>query len=381
MAGREVTLCLKYPGPSYALQRLHQSFLECVVEYKTGNDFELQTRLPAELSTKFQLKGTVTVTDDEIIIQFTPKYSGVHTARLFSDTREICRPVPFLVSQRGETINLPPDRPVQKPPAAPESHSTPSRLPVPPFYGLNNPRLPPAHSPQSVLSDATTAAQTEPHPGHDVEDGIPEQMRTFTSDPALAMHAQGPGQRLSLSPQRGSYISRATDGARPLSRNVEEAGVYRVDVTSPRQQETHFGDLYATKKAGGKVYGNRRGPLSIDYQSVVTAETLRMLSREADAQMKVFRGGKAKRRFVAREVCVHTWSDIILTLLDLHAHFTLCIITKRIVICFRCDICSKKVKTTKSVSVSDEDYCDSCFRRQYLLCSAIDHFMVKKTFH
>ena len=36
MANREVSLFLKYPGPPVALQRLEHSFLECVIEYKSG---------------------------------------------------------------------------------------------------------------------------------------------------------------------------------------------------------------------------------------------------------------------------------------------------------------------------------------------------------
>ena len=41
-----------------------------------------------------------------------------------------------------------------------------------------------------------------------------------------------------------------------------------------------------------------------------------------------------------------------------------------------CNICSKKVKVTKAVNFGAQDYCDPCFRRQFLLRSAIEHFMV-----
>jgi hypothetical protein len=121
---------------------------------------------------------------------------------------------------------------------------------------------------------------------------------------------------------------------------VENAGGYRGPgdpLISPRPEEMHFDDLYSSKKSGGKIYGARRDALTIDYQSVVTADTLRMLKKEAELQTKVFRGGKTKRK---------------------------------------CDICSKKVKTSKAVTIGEEDYCDACFRRQYLLRSAIEHFMV-----
>lgn len=298
MTGREATLFLKYPGPVHALQRLKHSFLECVIEYKTGSDGELQTKLPAELFSQYQMKGTATVADDEIIVEFTPKHSGVHCARLFSDTREICRPVPFVVNQRGETVNIPPDRPVKKPP--PESVRTPTHLPAPTFYGVNNPRFPPSPStspvPQSVTSDATSAAQTEPYSGQDFET-LPDQIRGYTSDPELSAPSQGARQQLSFSPQRASRVS--VSGTRPPSTRAEDAGVYPSpgDPISPRPHETNFDDLYTSKQSGGKVYGTRRGPLTIDYQSAVTADTLRMLSKEANLQMKMFRGGKPKRRY------------------------------------------------------------------------------------
>ena len=297
MARREVTLCLRYPGPMHALQRLQQSFLECVVEYKAGSETELQTKLPAELFSKYQLKGAATVADEEIVIQFTPRHSGVHCARLFADTREVCRPVPFLVTQRGETVNLPPDRPVQKPPSWESAPAPAERGRTPTFYGLNNPRFPSAlaPSPQSVTSDATTAAQTVPP--DDVGVLPAENIRSYTSDPALAAPDQ---QRLFVggfsSPQRVSFVSGA--GTRPHSTAVPDAGGLMSSQLQFQQlkEATHFGELYSTKKTGGRVYGTRRGPLSIDYQSAVTAETLRMLGKEADMQMKLFHGAKAKRR-------------------------------------------------------------------------------------
>ena len=294
-AGREVTLCLKYPGPTQALERLQRSYFECVVEHKAGSETELQTKLPAELFSQYQLKGAATVADDEIVIQFTPRHAGVHCARLFADTREICRPVPFLVTQRGETVSLPSDRPVQRPPAAsPAVESSP-----PGFYGLNNPRFPPAAAfvspspvPQSLTSDATTAAQTAPHPGGG--GGALEHARGYTSDPELAETEQQ--RRLSFSrapplpPQRSSYVATG-GGSRPHSTAIPSDAVGMM-----QQGAANFDELHSTKETGGRVFGARRGPLSIDYQSVVTAETLRMLGKEADMQMKVFHGGKVKRR-------------------------------------------------------------------------------------
>lgn len=292
MAGREVTLCLKYPGSTHNLQRLQQSYLECVVEYKAGSEAELQTKPPANLFSKYQMKGTATVADDEIVIEFKPRNSGVHCARLFADTREICRPVPFIVTQRGETVSLPPDRPVQKPPAAAadSATSTLERGRTPAFYGLNNPRFPSPVPPQSVMSDATTAAQTEPP---HARSGLPspEHVRGYNSDLDLA--ADLPEQKRTVAEHfspRASYIS--SGAARRHSTAATD-----VVVGNGAQR---FDELYTKRntKAGGRerLFGTRRGPLSIDYQTVVTRETLRMLGKEADVQMKVYRGEKVKRR-------------------------------------------------------------------------------------
>lgn len=292
MAGaREVSLFLKYPGPAHVLQRLQDSYLECVFEYKTGSDEELQTKLPNQLFSQYQIKGTAMLADDEIIVEFTPKHSGVHVVRIFSDTRELCKPVPFVVNQRGRVVNIPPDRPVKRPPPASEYPQSPSHLPAPTFYGVNNPRFPPSPSPapQSVVSDATSSPQNEPYEGQGMPERTSDYIRGFTSDPALAMHAQH-------SPQRASYLSHTSGGTRPPSMNVEDAGIYAGDLFATRPDETTFDALYSSRMEGEHAHASRRGPLTIDYQSVVTPDTLRMLAREADIQMRIARGGKVKKR-------------------------------------------------------------------------------------
>ena len=42
----------------------------------------------------------------------------------------------------------------------------------------------------------------------------------------------------------------------------------------------------------------------------------------------------------------------------------------------RCTICSSKYKLSKLVEIGEEQFCEACFRRQFLLRSAIEHFMV-----
>ena len=43
---------------------------------------------------------------------------------------------------------------------------------------------------------------------------------------------------------------------------------------------------------------------------------------------------------------------------------------------FRCDVCSKKTKVSKIMVIGEHDFCETCFKRQYILRTAIDHFMV-----
>jgi hypothetical protein len=42
----------------------------------------------------------------------------------------------------------------------------------------------------------------------------------------------------------------------------------------------------------------------------------------------------------------------------------------------RCGICTKKLKSSKLMQMGEEDFCEACFRRQYLIRSAIEHFMI-----
>ena len=297
MAGiREVSLFLKYPGPTHALQRLQHSYLECVFEYKTGSEAELQSKLPNELFSQYQVKGSAMLADDEIIVEFTPKHSGLHVVRIFSDTRELCKPVPFVVNQRGEVVNIPADRPLKRPPTSPKHMQSPAH---PTFYGLNNPRFPPSPpatpNPQSVVSDVPSFPQTEPpYTDYGVVEGMPAEhhIRGFTSDPTLSVHAQ--------SPNRASYLSRTSGGSRPpsLQPRIEDAEAYAGDLFVQQEDETTFDALYSSKREGDQLYGRRKEPLSIDYQSALTTETLRILTKEADLQMRLARGGKTKKRYI-----------------------------------------------------------------------------------
>ena len=101
------------------MQRLRHSFLECVVEYKTGSRLDLQTKTPLELRTEFQLSGTASLVDDEIVIHFQSRCTGIHVARIFAHTRELCRPITFRVTENGTVESLPSNQPVGVPEPTP----------------------------------------------------------------------------------------------------------------------------------------------------------------------------------------------------------------------------------------------------------------------
>ncbi len=297
---REVSLFLKYPGPPHVLQRLQNSFLECVVEYKLGTETELQTLTPAQLHSEYQLKGTATLIDDEIVVQFLPNHAGVHTVRIFADTRELCRPIAFKVNRSCEVESVPLDRPLERPaPPPPQTHSVPTSIeqqqqlshaygdttqPFPPTQV--SPPSSPIHGPLQGVEGGNHGVQAPPYQQ--------EHLRGFTSDPALSA-------RQSTNFQRASYISHAGSGAggsgsRPVSMAHDDSA-YAGDLFSSKSDQSSFSQLYDSKKAGQSVYGARQGVAVLDHTTAVTQDTLRMLRKDIELQLSNHsRGVKIKKR-------------------------------------------------------------------------------------
>lgn len=331
---REVTLYLKYPGSQDALRRVQNSLLECVIEFKTGKEAVLLTAAPKELKSEYRLKGSVCLVDDELIVQFLPKHSGLHTVRIFSDTRELCRPVAFLVDQNCEVEGTSYSRPVpptsayvRKSPALSTSaqqqqqHQRESA-----FEDVRKPHVDPRGNQTDQQSPESLPQQPHPpmSPFREPSNVYPEAfdgghnlMRGFTSDPTLgpgpaasaevhpvpvpALHpeyqyysgttAPGfspthgmPANAVPLrKPRRVSYISGT--GSRPTSM-AKDSGHFSGDLHSTVPEKKSFDYLYAEKQGGNQSYGFRRDPLAFSHDTVITPDTFKSLATRKKSKRK-----------------------------------------------------------------------------------------------
>ena len=110
MAGKQVCFYLKVPSkPPTLLHRLENSLLECLIEYKPIDPgVDLGTIRLFEIQSSYQIRSSVQIIEDELLVQFTARNVGVHTARIFSNTKEICQAVALFVKSSGdvETIDV-----------------------------------------------------------------------------------------------------------------------------------------------------------------------------------------------------------------------------------------------------------------------------------
>ena len=286
MARREVSLILKYPGPSHVLRRLQHSFLECVVEYKSGTEEELQRLSPAQLRSAYQLKGTATLADDEIVVQFAPKHSGVHTVHIFADTRALCRPVAFIVTRGCDVQTILYDRPLQSTSLAPtpppvlvgQRHAATNLLGGPSQPSHRPPSQQPQQTYQPTMQTTLGQQQNEPPP-----------IRGFNSDSSIAVGQQDPFQRT-------SYVS--TGSNRPPS-TIQDEAAFAGDLFTTKPDQNSFNDLHASKRAGYLMYGtNGRGMFTANPGALVTPETFRMIRKDIDLQLAHNKGKKFKKRSV-----------------------------------------------------------------------------------
>lgn len=258
MAGREIALFLKCPG-SVAVQRLRHSFLECVIEYKTGSRLDLQTKTALELRTEFQLSGTASLVDDEIVVHFQSRCTGVHVARIFAHTRELCRPITFRVTENGTVESLPSNRPV----------------------GVSEPPPPP---PQQLRSTASVRSlNTPPHP-QSQSSSPPRSPSLVDSEPTSIRHSQG---SLGEATPGGGAIWRdsTTGNLRPGSTYESYSG----DLLSSTPGIYSFSDLYAMKQRGVSI---ETGLKLLDHTSVITAEAFKLIKRGVTNQVAKQMGKK-----------------------------------------------------------------------------------------
>lgn len=108
MSQKRVSLYLKVPKrPVALLQQLENSLLESLIEYKPVDPHTGSPLDPSQHS--YQIKGTAEVVDGELLIRFYARQAGLHTVRIFANTKEVCRQVAFIVKPTGEveSVQLP----------------------------------------------------------------------------------------------------------------------------------------------------------------------------------------------------------------------------------------------------------------------------------
>lgn len=110
MSQKRVSLYLKVPKrPVNLLHQLENSILESMVEYKPIDPHTGSPLDESQGGASYQIKGTADVVDGELLIRFNARQAGLHTARIFANTKEVCRQVAFFVKSSGEveSVQLP----------------------------------------------------------------------------------------------------------------------------------------------------------------------------------------------------------------------------------------------------------------------------------
>lgn len=302
-AGKYITLSLKVPTrPPTLLHILENSLLEGVVDYKPiAAGIDPRTVRSHEVASAYQLKGDVSVIEDELQVQFIAKNIGLHVARIFANTKEVCRPVSFCVTPSGEVQGM--DAPPTK-------------------QGLNK-----VDVRRSKYPSAQSAATT-------VVNSAASTVRAVESEHRLS----------SGSPPHVSF-----DGQQP-----------------PPAASSFFNKLlYKKETEGDNSYG--RG-VSRPVSTALTAEMFRSLSNNARVKQSSRFGHKVKTRYC---IIILLRKGNLLNSIPI-----INIVLPYYIDCCRCDICLRKTKLSKSITLLGNTFCDSCFTNLFLLRSAIDHFTV-----
>ena len=101
MSGKGITLSLKIPTrPPTLLHILENSLLEGVVDYKPLNEgVDPRAVRSREITSAYQLKADVSIIEDELQVHFIAKNVGLHVARIFANTKEVCHAISFIVAR------------------------------------------------------------------------------------------------------------------------------------------------------------------------------------------------------------------------------------------------------------------------------------------
>ena len=342
MVTREVSLYLKYPASKDTLQRVQNSTLECVIEFKTGKEAVLLTTAPKELKSEYRIKGSVCLVEDELIVQFKPKNTGLYTVRIFSDTRELCRPVAFLIDHNCDaegTSYYHPVKPtasyVRRSPALSTSSVEQQQPRYSAFEGVKLRRAPdpqqrgPSPSASGGGGGQTPSEQQSPEshlgqprppplsPFSEVQQVHPESfnaghqlVKGFTSDPSLGppgspephtsmtqaagyqgfqspeisptsdynLQAAGMAQMGRSVPQGSRLSYMSAMGSRPPSM-AEDSAQFSGDLLSTVPGKKSFDHLHAEKQRGTTPsYGIRRNVFDFSHNTVITPETFKSMA-------------------------------------------------------------------------------------------------------
>lgn len=237
MAFREVNVPLKFPGTTDELSKLGNTVLEGVV-YGTHQDVLLGEQ-------EYEMEAVVFIMRGNMMLSFTPQFAGVHTARIFSDGREICKPIVFRVTLDGQAVR--------------EDGAKRGTL--------------------KTRSISTTFT----------DDGS-EDASVFTRNSTLSRYARSDTEML-----RGR-TTRMDSGINLLSSNGTPVAIPEEGSMLPspvHQHLTTFNDLYSQKFAGVKfaeadIEATRKEVLhaSLGPGKMLTTETIKLLKKDATSEMK-----------------------------------------------------------------------------------------------
>ena len=267
MAGKEVYVYFKVPRrPQTVLRRLENSFLESVIEFKPSDARVDPWRSGAfGLESAYQIKGNVSLIDEEIVIQFVAKNAGIHMARIFANTREICHPIAFVVTQLGQV----------------ESYDS--------------------------FMSAKKALTTEPEGARGADTGFHSAISSALTSGKTTLRATASHHCFSRTPEvvvfsgRPSEHSKRSDSqrSRPPSTGEQapqQALSYAGDVFN-RTGSCTFDQLYGAKLAGRPIPGVVAKPSASVTGAKLTQDVLRAMDREAKTKLSGNLGFiRAKRR-------------------------------------------------------------------------------------
>ena len=242
MAFREVNVPLKFPGTASELSKLGNTVLEGVV-CGTYKDVLLGEQ-------EYEVEAVVFIMRGNLMLSFTPQFAGVHTARIFSDGREICKPIVFRITLSGQAVR--------------EDEARRGTL---------------IRSKTLTSSVSTTFT-----------DDLSEDASIFTQNTSLSRHARSDTEMFKGRSRLESGVNLLTPMGVPVA--IPEEGS---PLGSPiNQQFTTFNDLYSQKHSGMPPLAEvdreatRKEVLhaTLGPDKMFTMDTIKLLQKDASSHTK-----------------------------------------------------------------------------------------------